>query len=72
MTMPETGFPPQIVKLLRGLCGKHIAAVRTASGVVSDRIRVRKGVCQGCVISPCLFNIDFRAEDEQNAGWMDG
>ena len=35
------------------------AAVRTGHGA-TDRLQMRKGVCQGCILLPCLFN--FYAE----------
>jgi hypothetical protein len=54
--MLEMGFPPHLVEILRNLYRQQMAAVRTA-GITSSWFRVKKGVRQGCVISPCLFNI---------------
>jgi len=54
--MIEIGFPPQLVQLLQNLYSKQRAAVRTASHL-SAWFRVKKGVRQGCYLSPCLFNI---------------
>mgnify|MGYP003507279906 FL=1 len=55
-TMLEMIFPPHLVEFLRNLYRQQMAAVRTA-GIVSSWFQVKKGVRQGCVISPCLFNI---------------
>ena len=54
--MLKMGFPPHLVEILRNLYRQQMAAVRTA-GIVSSWFQVKKGVRQGCVISPCLFNI---------------
>ena len=45
--------------LLRNLCAGQEATVRTGHGT-TDWFQIRKGVCQGCILSPCLFN--FYAE----------
>ena len=45
--------------LLRNLCTGQEATVRTGLATTSW-LQIRKGVCQGCVLSPCLFN--FPAE----------
>jgi hypothetical protein len=55
-TMLEMGFPPHLVNLLSSLYKNQKARVRIA-GTVSEWFRIRKGVRQGCVLSPCLFNI---------------
>ena len=52
--------------LLRNLYAGQKATVRTGHGT-TDRFQIRKGVCQGCILSPCLFN--FYAEYiKRNAG----
>lgn len=56
MTMLDMGYPPHIVQLLANLYRKQKAAVKVAQ-VVSEWFQVRKGVRQGCVLSPYLFNI---------------
>lgn len=56
ITMLEMGFPPQLVQLLQKLYRKQHAAVKTDS-LTSTWFCVRKGVRQGCNLSPCLFNI---------------
>ena len=45
--------------LLRNLYSGQEATVRTEHGT-TDWFQIRKGVCQGCILSPCLFN--FYAE----------
>ena len=62
----EMGIPDHLTCLLRNLCAGQEAAVRTVHGT-TDWFQIRKGVCQGCILSPCLFN--FCAEDIMwNAG----
>ena len=47
--------------------GGQKATVRTGHGT-TDWFQIRKGICQGCILSPCLFN--FYAEYiMRNAGW---
>ena len=43
-------------RLLRSLCAGQEAAVRTGHGA-TDWFQVGKGVRQGCILSPCLFNL---------------
>ena len=42
--------------LLRNLYAGQEATVRTVYGTI-DWFQIGKGVCQGCVLSPCLFNL---------------
>ena len=42
--------------LLRNLYAGQEATVRTGHGT-TDWFQIRKGVCQGCMLSPCLFNL---------------
>ena len=42
--------------LLRNLCAGQEAAVKTGHGT-TDWFQIGKGVCQGCILSPCLFNL---------------
>ena len=42
--------------LLRNLCAGQKATVRTGHGT-TDWFKIRKGVHQGCIFSPCLFNL---------------
>ena len=42
--------------LLRNLYAGQEATIRTGHGT-TDRFQIGKGVCQGCILSPCLFNL---------------
>ena len=53
------GIPDHLTCLLRNLCASQEATVRTRHGT-TDWFKIGKGVCQGCILSPCLFN--FSAE----------
>ena len=57
--LQEMGIPDHLICLLRNLYAGQKAAVRTGHGT-TDWFQIGKGVCQGCVLSPCLFN--FYAE----------
>ena len=60
------GLPDHLVYLLRSLYAGQEATVRTGHGT-TDWFQIGKGVRQGCILSPCLFN--FYAEYiMQNAG----
>ena len=50
------GVPDHLTCLLRNLYAGQEATVRTGHGT-TDWFQIRKGVCQGCVLSPCLFNL---------------
>ena len=53
MGIPE--IPEHLTCLLRNLYAGQEATVRTGHGT-TDLFQIGKGVCQGCVLSPCLFN----------------
>ena len=53
------GIPDHLTCLLRNLYAGQEATVRTGHGT-TDWFQIRKGVYQGCILSPCLFN--FYAE----------
>ena len=57
--LKEMGIPDHLTCLLRNLYAGQEATVRTGHGTI-DRFQIGKGVCQGCILSPCLFN--FYAE----------
>ena len=60
------GIPDHLTCLLRNLYAGQEAAVRTGHGTI-DWFQIEKGVRQGCILSPCLFN--FYAEYiTRNAG----
>ena len=50
------GTPDHLTCLLRNLCADQEAKVRTGHGT-TDWFQIGKGVCQGCILSPCLFNL---------------
>ena len=54
--LKEMGIPDQLTCLLRNLYAGQEATVRTGHGT-TDWFQVGKGVCQGCMLSPCLFNL---------------
>ena len=54
--MKEMGIPVHLTCLLRNLYAGQEATVRTGHGT-TDWFQIRKGVCQGCILSPCLFNL---------------
>ena len=53
--LQEMGIPDHLTCLLRNLCADQEATVRTGHGT-TDWFQVGKGVRQGCILSPCLFN----------------
>ena len=55
----EMGIPDHLACLLRNLYAGQVVTVRTGHGTI-DWFQIRKGVRQGCILSPCLFN--FYAE----------
>ena len=71
--LQEMGIPNHLTCLLRNLYAGQEATVRTGHGT-TDCFQTRKGVHQGCILSPCLF--DLHAEyimqnarlDETQAG----
>ena len=50
------GIPDHLTCLLRNLYTGQEATVRTERGT-TDWFQIGKGVCQGCLLSPCLFNL---------------
>jgi len=56
VTMMDTGYPLNLIDLLAKLYRKQLTKVK-ATGTLSEWFPIKKGVRQGCVISPYLFNI---------------
>ena len=54
--LKEIGTPDHLTCLLRNLYAGQEATVRTRHGT-TDWFQIGKGVCQGCILSPCLFNL---------------
>ena len=54
--LKEMGIPDHLICLLRNLYAGQEATVRTGRGP-TDWFQIGKGVCQGCILSPCLLNL---------------
>ena len=54
--LKEMGIPDYLICLLRNLYPGQEATVRTGHGT-TDWFQIGKGVRQGCILSPCLFNL---------------
>ena len=54
--LEEMGIPDHLTCLLRNLYACQKATVRTRNGT-TDWFQIGKRVCQGCILSPCLFNL---------------
>ena len=54
--LKEMGVPDHLSSLLRNLCAGQEATVRTGHGT-TDWFQIGKGVRQGCILLPCLFNL---------------
>ena len=50
------GIPDHLTSLLRNLCAGQEATVRNGHGT-TNWFQTGKGVCQGCILSPCLCNL---------------
>ena len=50
------GIPDRLTCLLRNLYAGQETRVRIGHGT-TDWFQIEKGVCQGCILSPCLFNL---------------
>ena len=66
--LKEMGIEGHMTCLLRNLYAGQEATVRTGHGK-TDWFQIGKGVCQGCILSPCLFNL-YAEYIMQNLGWM--
>ena len=54
--LKEVGIPDHLTCLLRNVYAGQEAAVRTGHET-TDWFQIEKGVRQGCILSPCLFNL---------------
>ena len=65
------GIPDHLTCLLRNLYAGEEATVRTGYGT-TDWFQIRKGVHQGCILSPCLFNLyaEYIMPLDEMLGWM--
>ena len=66
--LKEMGIPDHLTCLLKHLYAGQEATVRTVRGT-TDWFQIRKGVHQGCLLSPYLFNL-YAEYIMRNAGWM--
>ena len=64
--LQEMGIPDHLNRLLRNLYAGQEATVRTGH-LTTDWFQIAKGVCQGCIFSPCLFNF-YTEYTMRNAG----
>ena len=55
--LKQMGIPDHLTCLLRNLYAGQEATVRTGHGT-TDWFQIGKGTCQGCILSPCLFNLN--------------
>ena len=67
--LQEMGIPDHPTYLLQNLYADQEAIVRIGYGTM-DWFKIGKGICQGCILSPCLFNL-YAEYIMQNAG-LDG
>ena len=66
--LKEMGIPDHLICLLKNLYAGQEATVRTGHGT-TDWFQIGKGVRQGCILSPCLFN--FYAESIMRNAWLE-
>ena len=66
--LKEMGIPNHLTCLLRNLYAGPEATVRTGHGT-TNWFQIGKGVCQGCILSLCLFN--FYAEYIMRNPWLE-
>ena len=64
--LKEIGIPDHLTCLLRNLYAGQEATVRTGHGT-TDWFQIGNGVRQGCILSPCLFNL-YAEYIKRNAG----
>ena len=65
--LKEMEIPDNLPRLLLNLYAGQEATVRTGHGT-TDRFQIGKGVRQGCILSPCLFNL-YAEYIMRNVGW---
>ena len=70
--LKEIGILDHLTRLLRNLYAGQEATVRTGHGT-TDWFQIGKGLCQGCILSPCLFNLNaeyiMRNAGLENTRW---
>ena len=68
--MKEMRIPDHLTCPLRNIYAGQEATIRTGHGT-TDWFQIGKGVCQGCILSPCLFNL-YLEYIMRNAGLEEG
>ena len=66
--LKEMGIPDHLTCLLRNLYAGQEATVRTGHGT-THWFQIGKGVRQGCILSPCLFNLYAESHIRETLGW---
>ena len=66
--LKEMGIPDHLTCLLRNLYADQEATVRIGHGT-TDWLQIGEGVHQGCILSPCLFNLYRVHHTKCQAGW---
>ena len=66
--LKEMGIPHHLISPLRNLYAGQEATMRTGHGT-RNWFQIRKGVCQSCILSPCLFTL-YAEYIMQMPGWM--
>ena len=66
--LQQVGIPDHLTCLLRNLYAGQEATLRAGHGT-TDWFQIRKGVCQGCILSSCLFKL-YVEYIMRNADWM--
>ena len=64
--LKELGIPDHLTRLLRNMYTDQEVTVRTGHGTI-HWFQIGKGVCQGCILLPCLFNL---YASRKMLGWM--
>ena len=54
--LKEMAIPDHLTYLFRNLYAGQVATIRNGHGTM-DLFKIEKGLCQGCILSPCSFNI---------------
>ena len=67
--LQEMGIPDHLTCFLRNLCSVQEEAVRTGHGTIAW-FQIGKGVCQGCILSPCFFSL-YAEYIMRNAGLVE-
>ena len=65
--LKQMGIPDHLTCLLRNLCVSQEATIRTGYRII-DWFQTGKGVLQGCILSPCLFNL-YAETSWETPGW---